>query len=127
MTEYELGETLYNIYGSLWTGAQMYFTLVSAYLVTSYLAGAKLTTQQNGIVTGLYLIWVVQVVYASFVTLQSSSLIAGQLYAMNSALMLNGQEHTYIAAFAFLFVQLMGVVASIYFMWGIRHPRTALT
>ena len=51
MTEYELGEMLYNTYENLWNSAQMYFTLVSAYLITGYLVGAKLTTQQNKIVT----------------------------------------------------------------------------
>jgi hypothetical protein len=42
MTEYELGEMLYNTYDGLWQGSQMYFTLFSAYLVIAYLVGTKL-------------------------------------------------------------------------------------
>ena len=127
MTEYELGEMLYNTFENLWTSAQMYFTLVSAYLIAIYLVGAKLTTQQNRIVTGLYLLWILQTIYNQFNTLGSTSAIAEQLYAMNSVLVTSAPAMTNMTVYSFLLVQVMGIVASIYFMWGIRHPRAALT
>ena len=123
MTEYELGEMLYNTYENLWNSAQMYFTLVSAYLITGYLVVAKLTTQQNRIVTGLYLVWILQVIYNQFATLSSTSIITKQLYAMNSVLTAFAPEQTYITVYSFLFVQIAGVIASIYFMWGIRQHK----
>ena len=93
------------------------------YLIAVYLVGAKLTTQQNRIVTGLYLLWILQIIYNQFNTLSSTSIIAEQLYAMNSVLVADTPETTNITVYSFLLVQVMGVIASIYFMWGIRHPK----
>ena len=68
MTEYELGEMLYNTYDGLWQGSQMYFTLVSAYLIIAYLVGSKLDKAQNFIVTGLYIVWTVGIIQSQYST-----------------------------------------------------------
>ena len=70
MTEFELTETLYNIYGSMSDNASMYFALVSAYLVASYVAGDKFTTRQLAIINTLFVVWTLGIVFGMFTSMR---------------------------------------------------------
>lgn len=126
MTEYEMGELLYNTYDTLWETSQMYFTLVSAYLVVAWLVGKKLTRGQYVIVTALYLFWVAGIiqtqVFTGLSTLQLASSIASQ-----GDLLLKGYGSgtpMIIGIYSFTVVMVCGVFASLYFMWSVRHQKT---
>jgi hypothetical protein len=126
MTEYEMGELLYNTYDTLWETSQMYFTLVSAYLAVAWLVGTKLTRVQYVIVTALYLFWVAGIiqtqVFTGISTLNLASSIASQGeqllrgYGTGSAMV--------IGIYSFTIVMVCGVFASLYFMWSVRHNKT---
>ena len=125
MTEYELGEMLYNSYGSLWEGSQMYFTLVSAYLVVSYLVGHKLTRIQNIIITSLYLVWVTGIVDAQRTESLINLGLTDELLLRNSIVMPDQVAVTAdFGLYSYIAVQIAGVAASLYFMWTVRHPKT---
>lgn len=124
MSEYELGEMLYNSCGSIWEGSQMYFTLVSAYLVVSYLVGHQLTRVQNIIVTLLYLVWVISIVDAQRTESMVNLGLTNELQPRHSIMI---PEQVATAAdfglYSFIAVQIAGVLASLYFMWTVRHPK----
>ena len=125
MTEYELGEMLYNTYDGLWQGSQMYFTLVSAYLVVAYLVGAKLNRVQNLIVTGLYFVWTLGIIQSQYSTSVQMIGITDQLLSSNASfLSVDVGAQTQAGVYSFLAVQLLGLLASGYFMWSVRHPKT---
>jgi hypothetical protein len=125
MSEYELGEILYNSYGSLWEGSQMYFTLVSAYLVVSYLVGHQLTRVQNIIITSLYLVWIIGIVDAQRTESIINLGLINELQHRDSIVM-PAQIATAadFGLYSFIAVQIAGVLASLYFMWTVRHPKT---
>ena len=124
MTEYELGEMLYNTYEGLWQGSQMYFTLVSAYLVVAYLVGEKLNNTQNLIVTGLYFVWTVGIIQSQYSTSVQMMGITDQLLSSNASfLSVDVGAQTRVGVYSFMTVQLLGLGASLYFMWSVRHPK----
>ncbi len=128
MTEFELGEMLHNNYEGLWQAAQMYFTLVSAYLVVAYLIGAKLGKGQNAVITGLYLVWIAGVIQAQYTTSTQTMRISDQLLSMGSTILpYAAKSQTQAGIYSFIVVQVLGVVASLWFMWSVRHPKTQET
>ena len=125
MTEYELGELLHNNYDGLWQSAQMYFTLVSAYIVVAYLVGQKLTRVQIGIITGLYLVWVIGITQAHYSTSVQMIQVSDSLLAIGSDILPRAvRDQTRAGVYSFALVQVLGIIASLYFMWSVRHPKT---
>lgn len=126
MTEYEMGELLYNTYDTLWETSQMYFTLVSAYLVVAWLVGTKLTRGQYVIVTALYLFWVVGIIQTQVFTGLSTVNLAASLASNHGILMreYGSGAAMLIGIYSFTLVMVCGVFASLYFMWSIRHPNS---
>lgn len=125
MTEYEMGELLYNTYDTLWETSQMYFTLVSAYLVVAWLVGTKLTRGQYVIVTALYLFWVAGIIQTQVFTGMSTVNLASSIASQNSVLLreYGSGAAMFIGIYSFTVVMVGGVLASLYFMWSIRHPK----
>ena len=126
MTEYEMAELLHNNYGTLWETSQMYFTLVSAYLVVAYLVGSRLSRGQYVIINFLYLFWVAGVIQTQFFTGIGTLRIA-RILASGEGVVI-GQFGTGAAMkfgiYSFTIVMVCGVFASLYFMWNVRHPKT---
>ncbi len=125
MTEYELGEMLYNTYDGLWQGSQMYFTLVSAYLIIAYLVGSKLDKAQNLIVTGLYVVWTVGIIQSQYSTSVQMVGITDLLLSSESTFLPSEVgTQTQAGVYTFLVVQVLGLIASLYFMWTVRRSKT---
>lgn len=127
MTEYEMGELLYNTYDTLWETSQMYFTLVSAYLVVAWLVGRKLTQGQYLIVTALYLFWVAGIIQTQVFTGLSTLQLASSITSQGDFLLKGYGSGTpmIIGIYSFTVVMVCGVFASLYFMWSIRHQKTS--
>ena len=121
MTEFELGEMIYNSTSSMASLAQVHFGLVSAYLVVSYMVGDKLTKVQSVIITTLYVAWVTTVIQGVFSESQTTLHLVQELETHGSTI---GKSVHPSGIIGFLSVQVLGLIASLYFMWSIRHPRT---
>ena len=103
----------------------MYFTLVSAYLVVAYLVGAKLDKAQNLIVTGLYVVWTVGIIQSQYSTSIQMVGITGQLLSSESTFLPpDVGTQTQAGVYSFLVVQILGLLASLYFMWTVRRPKS---
>jgi hypothetical protein len=102
--------------------ATMMSTLLFGYLVVAYFAGAHLTKIQSLIFSALYL----------------TAFLAGMFSATNSALVAVGFQDRFVEVSGLtetptltpLFVLLATILnlsmllASLYFMWSVRHPKT---
>ena len=103
----------------------MYFTLVSAYLVVAFLVGAKLSRVQNLLVTGLYFVWTVGIIQSQYsASIQMIGITDQHLSSSSSFLSADVGTQTQAGVYSFLVVQLLGLFASLYFMWSVRHPKT---
>ncbi|MEP5570079.1 MAG: hypothetical protein ABJN62_19720 [Halioglobus sp.] len=122
MTEYEMGEMMHNQMGQMWQAGQMYFTLVSAYLAVSYLVGGNLTKAQASVISILYLVWVAAVISGQIIAGFSLVYIEVALDEINSIALPFGTR-TPLNMYLFMFVQIAGVLASLWFMWSVRHPK----
>jgi hypothetical protein len=121
VTEYELIDALGTYSSGMQSWTAMYFSGVSAFLITAYVVGKRLTTMQTTVIS------------AAFTLLAFNSV--GGYYGLGIRLVECTDElrelrpgNIYVASeigvsiYTLLF--LIGIVASPKFMWDIRHPKT---
>jgi hypothetical protein len=125
MTEYEITEVLYSQYDTLWEASQMYFTLVSAYLIVAYLVGEKLNLSQHFIVTALYVVWAAGLIQTQVTTGLGALRVAGIIESQREYLLGAAGDNLALrlGIFSFTVVMILGLAASLYFMWSIRRPK----
>lgn len=123
MTEYELTDALYTIYGTMNDGATMYFALVTTYLAASYVAGSKFTTAQVAVVNTLFILWTAGNVNTIYSTLVQSLRIQAGLTEIGATIAVGGSIYSMLAVLGFIIVQVGGILAALYFMWTVRHPK----
>ena len=107
----------------LGTHTAIFLTLISGYLVVAYLAGAKLTRLQVSIATTIY------IVAAAYEGLFMASIFRAMALARESYLKLDPSfsDSIFVAVrgeqigFTVLWA---GVLAPLWFMWSVRHPKT---
>lgn len=124
MTEFELRELLFATFEQMNSSATMYFTLVSAYLVVSFVAGARLTRPQLVIVNALYVLWVLGTINTMYSMLSGALSVEAELRKIGTDFNFGGGAGTDLSTSGFVLVQIAGLVASLYFMWSVRHPKT---
>jgi hypothetical protein len=133
MTEYEIAELAVSTQELYWQQAQVlqgtleqvfntfeYFgTLLFGYLMVAYFIGAQLTRVQVGILTTLYLFWVVRLGVVMNIILNGGQITIGEMRKISPDLILpNAPVWGPYAILTFL------TLASLYFMWTVRHPKT---
>ncbi len=120
MTEFELMELIQGVYDKMGVDATMYFTLVSAFLVVAFLAGDKLSTKQLFIVIVLYVFWVLGNINSMYTGMLLAEKLENSLVQMGSTYY--GDSSTAFWVLFFMVIQAGGILASLYFMWSVRHP-----
>ncbi len=123
MTEYEIRDLTLNYISAVNDQAAMYFTLVSAYLITSYLVGTKLTTRQVSIINTLYVLWVLGTINTVYTMFTDLSEMWVQLETAHN-IELDFKNRSSASGLGFLFIQVAGLLASLYFMWHVRRPNS---
>ena len=118
MTEYEIIDLLQQRFAELGSLSTQYFTLVSAYVVTAYLAGSKLSRLQLSIVSTLYVIWAVSNSAAVWNATSTSNYYLTTLREMGS----NFPDSTSVPVMYGYLVLVQGgsLIGSLYFMWSTR-------
>jgi hypothetical protein len=112
----------------------LFYSLLFGYLLAAYAAGKKLSTMQAAILTGLYLAAVAYNRFYGFILLTESQFQISRTYqmwqatswqeivtAVTSSPALTAQQ-TGIMAYTTAFI-VLAVLASLLFMWSIRHPK----
>ena len=125
MTESDWVE-MYGMAFSAQTGNNgLLITLMSGYLVVAYLVGKRLTSTQLLITNALYLMSAFLIISADF-SLALDSLIARKEMALQIR-ELDVLNHTgqgaYLWSSLITIIHSCLIVASLIFMWQVRHPR----
>jgi hypothetical protein len=102
MTAYELNDLMMSWYAMMGQDANMYLALVSGYLIVAYSIGAKLSSVQAMIINVFF----------------AQMLIDMEAYSFQSP------NQSLAIASLFAAIQIGGIIAALYFMWTIRHPKS---
>ena len=133
MTEYEIAELALSTQELFWQQMQVmqgfgeltgglferFMTVLFGYLIVVYLIGARLTRVQAGIFTMLYLFWLARLAIGVSTT---TSAMFGTLDAMK--ILQPDMAIPSSPALWMLALLLLSTLASLYFMWSVRHAKT---
>ena len=122
MTEYELIDAVGTYSSGMQSWTALYFSGLSAYLITAYVAGKSLTKSQAIIISGGFILFATNSVLGYLG-------LGLKLAAINDDLSALRPENPSLASelgisvYSLIFV--FGVLVSLKFMWDIRHPKTS--
>ena len=124
MTEYELLDLMASMEAHMATQFSLYLTVISAYMVVAYLAGEKLTRVQVWIASVLMLFAAGGQTWALYTT---TGRVMEYLQLKQEYSPLTNYELNFAAnSYTWVFILSFGIVAALYFMWGVRRgPRAA--
>ena len=121
MTEAELIEASANYNGLMQGWVSLYFTALTAFLITAYLTGSKLTTNQAIFVCGGFLILSALATLGAYGTGSLLVHFASEVVEINS-------KRPFLASYPIIYVSTIllsiGILGSLKFMWDVRHPKT---
>ena len=120
MTSYEFADLALSAFANQSSSYAIFLTMVTAYLVTAYAIGDKLTRIQIWMLTSLYLIACAIVIWAilSF-GIYADKLTQFAYPEVEIGLFSSRSSMQFIVAF----VNLLTVAVSLMFMWNVRQPK----
>jgi hypothetical protein len=121
MSESELVEAWGLFLGNSQAGLGLYLSILSGYLIIAYLVGAKLTRAQVSIVTALFVFSTASVSLWFAAWSQRALEFAMEAKQLNPDRQVSNSTEALLIFTSMLF---LGIIASLYFMWSIRHPKT---
>lgn len=119
MTEYEMTDILISRFATMTGQAALYFALVSGYLAVAYLAGNRLTRIQVVVVSSLFVTWSLRLLVGWNSSVEAALELEAALFQSGSKAV--SSELNFTSVHSFLLVQVIGIVASLIFMWDVRH------
>jgi hypothetical protein len=124
MTEYEMMDLIGTFQTLAVTELMAYFTVLSAYCIVAFMVGPKLSRAQVFMITGLYLIMSLLLVWAT-----GSHLIGSRSLAENVTMIAGNNFRSVIVTYLkphqiVIPLLVIGVVSGLKFMWDVRHPKT---
>lgn len=120
MTEAELLEVSANITEAVISTVTLYLSVVSAYLVVAYIVGKQLSTFQVTVINVLFVVFAmsfvmgIQTGFANLYSLSKEILDFRPEWAVYTSPLMNR---------ALFVLDVGGILASLIFMWNVRHPR----
>jgi hypothetical protein len=120
MTEYELEDLLTGCSLASVETFGMYLTVMVAYLVSSYAVGKQLSRIQVTTISTLFTVTSLVFTWAVYGYISRGIPIANELSLINPDRVYGLRP---IVRMSMLVVQICGILASLSFMWSIRHPK----
>ncbi len=120
MTPYEALDLAQSTFSNSLAAYAILLTLVSGYLLTAYMVGAELTHVQVRILTLLFLIVAGILVWSMSAYAYWGEVFSSQARPASVARSVMGPQ-TWLPAFLAI-VNIGTVIASMFFMWTVRHP-----
>ena len=120
MTEYELIDAVGTYSSGMQSWTTLYFSGISAYLITAYVVGENLTRSQAIIISGGFILFAMNSVLGYYG-------LGSRLIELNDELRDKRPDHTSLASdlgvsmYALVFV--VGILVALKFMWDVRHPK----
>jgi hypothetical protein len=132
MTEYEIADLAISTQAIFWQQwevaqgiagrgldlVQAFGNLLFGYLIVAYFVGAQLTKVQLAILNALYLIWQVRIFLLIYGAFTNAHTILGEMRKISPDY--DPATPSMLGVLALLSVL---TLASLYFMWSIRHPK----
>jgi len=118
MSEYEYADLISEYWGNAGAYFTLYVTVVSAYLIAAFLAGAKLTRSQNFILSFGFVVFTVLATWAFYGSGMTAVYYTEKLLSLEADSPQRGRSWVSGIGSALM---LGGTFASLYFMWGIRR------
>lgn len=121
MTEAELVEAAMNAGESVLGNVMAYLSVVSAYLIVAYVAGAGLSRFQVFVINVLFIVFGFSFVFAIQTGLANHYLFASEIleYRPDYVVFSSPSVNRLLLA-----IDSGGVLAALVFMWNVRHPKT---
>jgi hypothetical protein len=133
MTEYEIADlavSTQELFWQEWQAAQgtfqlvldlseRFMTVLFGYLIVAYFIGAKLTSVQAGIMSMLYLFWLWRLSIAIYTLSDTGKVILSEMEKTSPDLVV-----AIPSVWNLIFLYSILTLASLYFMWSVRHPKT---
>jgi small-conductance mechanosensitive channel len=122
MSEYEALDLIMSLFGLMGENFSSYLTVTSGYLLVAYFVGGQLTTPQAVIFNILYIFGACFQVWA----INSDQLAVSELLVHKAGLspLTPFQQGVATHSYAFVWLMAAGIIAALYFMWSVRHPRS---
>lgn len=118
MSEYEYAELVAEYWGNAGAYFALYVTVVSGYLIASFLVGARLTRSQLFILSFGFLVFTVLATWSIFGSGTTAVYYTEQLRSLAADSPQRGRSWVVWLGCSLM---LGGTLASLFFMWGIRH------
>ena len=121
MTEYELIDALGNYSSGMQSWIASYFSGVTAFLITAYMAGNNLTKPQAITISGGFTLFAIMSITGYYG-------LGLRMIEFTDELRELRPGHAYLTSelgvLTFALVFTIGILASLMFMWSVRHPKT---
>ena len=121
MSDAELWELILISQGNMGSILGIFLSLISAYLIVAYLVGSTLTRVQSLTVNVLFLVAGITCTIASTAFLSRAAFL---LQFTDPKYRSPGTGFIPIAPYIALVLFILGIVASLKFMWDVRHPKS---
>jgi hypothetical protein len=124
MTEYEILDLAKSAIDSMNSSFSLYLSIVSGYLIVAYFVGSNLNRVQTVIIGILFIAgaslqaWAMSAYQIAIQEYVAAKVDISPLTEYQTIIASNHAGH-WIA-----FLMVCGIIASLYFMWDIRHPKT---
>ena len=121
MTEYEILDLVGGESAQSANQFTLYLSVLFAYLVTSYFVGERLTRAQVFLLSSLYIFVNLAQAWGMLLTMNR----VGELMELKAEISpLTEWEKGYVGyGNLWAIAMVIGVLASLYFMWNVRHPK----
>jgi hypothetical protein len=121
--ENQLSQLLASLSDALGTHISIYLTIVTGYIIVAYLVGTKLTRLQVAIATGIYLVAYIFESLILTTIIRTIGKQSSQLLLLDPAVAI-GMMAQARAPYIGLVILIAGLIAPLWFMWSVRHPKS---
>jgi hypothetical protein len=120
MTEYEIADLLTGMVDGTIATFQMYISLAIAYLVATYLAANRMTRSQIVSISTLFSVAALLATWATYSYMARAVPLADELELINPDKRYGAQP---LARDSLAILMIVGIIASVKFVWDVRHHK----
>ena len=124
MTEHEYMDLSFTLIERSENAGLAFLTVVSGYLIVAYLVGSRLTRPQVTLISALFVGYSLAQVLAQVSQIHAISQIDQILWEAFPESPLQSEANLAKLGYLWPVLELAAILASLHFMWSVRHPKT---
>ena len=122
MNEYELNDAIQAIGSNLIAGEALFLTFLSAYAVTAFTVGSRLTTYQIAFINFVFIAFMITSLGGLYSMVVQVYYYGDQLISSQGEVV--DQAVGEMVQWTMLLTRLLMGLGALVFMWQVRHPKT---